>query len=120
MKRNIKYVKDVLDKLNKDKVITREKLFYSIGIICILFMFTNRLNNMLEYKQVDKQETKPPVVEHVEEKKTNKWKSMSFKEKFKLSREYYGANGVFMWNGKKYHCKYKEEMNQEEVDPCQK
>jgi len=42
---------------------------------------------------------------------------MSFKEKFKLSRAYYGANGVFMWNGKTYHCKYREEMNKE-VDPC--
>ena len=117
MKKNIKYVKDVLDKLNKDKVITREKLFYSIGIICVLFMFVNRFDNMLESKQKDKQEIKPPVTKHIKEKKTNKWKDMSFKEKFKLSRAYYGANGVFMWNCKTYHCKYKEEMNKE-VDPC--
>ena len=49
-------------------------------------------------------------------KKLWKWlfnkpkKGMSFKEKFKKSRAYYGKTGLFNWNGKTYHCKYKEEM----------
>ena len=106
MKKNVKYVKNVLSKLNNDKVITREKLFYSIGILCILFMFINRFDNMLESKR----EEKLPVVEPIKEKEVIKKEKMSFKEKFKLSRAFHGPNGLFRWNGKTYHCKYKEEM----------
>jgi hypothetical protein len=113
MKKNIKYVKDVLDKLNKDKVITRDKLFYSIGIICVLFMFVKRFDNLIESKKVEKL----PTIEQVKEIKTNKWDTMSFKEKFRLSRDFHGPNGLFMWNGKTYHCKYVEEMI-EEVNIC--
>ena len=113
MKKNIKYVKNVIDKINKDKSMAKEKLFYSLGIICIVLIFVMRFDNMLESKE----QTKLSTIEQVEEIKTNKWDTMSFKEKFRLSRDYHGPNGLFMWNGKTYHCKYKEEMNQE-VDPC--
>ena len=103
MKKNIEYVKLVIDRIQEETTIKREHLFYSIGVICILFMFIN------DYKSKTKT-VKPITKEVVELVKTVK--TMTFKEKFKASRAYHGPNGRFMWNGKQYHCKYVEEMNQ--------
>ena len=109
MKRNIKYIKDVLSKISRSKQEVKEKLFYSIGILLILFVVVDRFNKI---------EKKPVIIidTEVKEEKTKVYKEMSFKEKFKASRAYHGPNGLFLWRGKTYHCKYKEEM--EIVDPC--
>jgi hypothetical protein len=106
MKKNVKYVKNVLDKIKNEAKTKREHLFYSIGILCILFVCINRYTSVKE-QNVPEIEEKKVVVEEVVNKPK---KGMSFKEKFKKSRAYYGKTGLFNWNGKTYHCKYKEEM----------
>ena len=98
MKQNVKYVKNVLDKIRKETKLKREQLFYSIGILCVLVIFIQ------DYR------SKIPDVNKVI-KPVNVVKGWTFKEKFRASRDYHGPNGKFMWNGKQYHCKYVEEMN---------
>lgn len=115
MKKNVKYVKNVLDKIKNDAKVTRERLFYSIGVLSILLLLLNRYNSIESSQKIEENiETNEVVIEKVEKKKER----MSFKEKFKRSRAFHGPNGLFMWNGKTYHCKYKEEMK-EKVDSCQ-
>tara|TARA_R110002020_G_scaffold58052_5_gene159422 strand:+ start:1578 stop:1916 length:339 start_codon:yes stop_codon:yes gene_type:complete len=112
MKKNVKYVKNVLDNIKNEARKHREKLFYSIGVISILLIFVNRyatVNKEIETIKTNKQSVKTINKEIIKEKKK---KTMSFKEKFKASRAYHGKNGLFVWNGRTYHCKYKEEMEE--------
>ena len=110
MKKNVKYVKNVLDKMKNEAKNTREHLFYSIGVISILILCVNKYF-LIKDKPIIKEKTINIV--KIIEKPEKKKEKMSFKEKFKRSRAFHGPNGLFMWNGKTYHCKYKEEMEEE-------
>ena len=104
MKKNIKYVKDVLNRIKDDNKIKRDHLFYSIGVICVLFMFIREYNNKNEVI------VEPIIEEVIVPIIKTRTETMTFKEKFRASRDYHGPNGRFLWNGKSYHCKYVEEM----------
>tara|TARA_R110002167_G_scaffold274509_1_gene480575 strand:+ start:620 stop:952 length:333 start_codon:yes stop_codon:yes gene_type:complete len=109
MKKNVKYVKDVLNKIKNEARKIRERLFYSVGIISVLFLLIAWIfdNNSPKIEEPKILEIK---VEKVSTNEVETIRNMTFSQKFKVSREYYGKNGRFIWKGNPYHCKYKEEM----------
>ena len=82
MKKNIKYVKDVLSRIKDDNKIKRDHLFYSIGVICVLFMFIREYNNKNEVI------VEPIIEEVIVPIIKTRTETMTFKEKFRASRDY--------------------------------
>ena len=109
MKKNVKYVKNVLDRIKNEARSIRDRLFYSIGIISIIFLLIMWMFSGKSTK-IETPEVLDIKVEEITKSELEIIREMTFKEKFRISRDYYGINGRFIWQGNPYHCKYKEEM----------